>query len=229
MLTIDDSTDHNATPARLRFLEPGVGLRLSDLRDALGGYACNIVEVRDGTIWIDLPIRRDRMLDLELGQLVCARLDRPGDAVYLFDTVVSEQRPDDDSPFGLKLPVHIDRRPHRSETRLAMVLDATYDVDGDRTARAKVVDLSAGGLGLICSDELQPEALVTIHCRVPGPERELSIDQPAVVRSRTIYGKTPSGSVLHQYGLEFLGGDDRLREEIMSSVIWNLTQNPAVL
>jgi len=229
VLDIDEATDHNATAVRLRYLEPGVPLRLAVLRDVLGGFACSIVEADGRTIWIDLPIRRDAMLDLEVGQLVSVRFDRAGDAVYSFDTVVTDLRPDDRAPFGLAMPVTIDRRAHRNDARVPLVLDAHFEVDGGPSGLAKVVDLSAGGVGLICEEELSEGAALTVRCALPGPDGEVAIEQRAEVRTVSMYGRTPGGTTLHHYGVAFTGGDDELREQILTSVIWNLTHNPAVL
>ncbi len=228
MLDIDDAIDHNANAARLRYVVPGLALRISDLTDVLGGYACNVVEVEGRTVWIDLPIRRDGMLDLVPGQLVACRFDRPGDAAYLFDSVVADVRPDDHAPFGLAMPVTVNRRSHRADARLALVLDAVYEVDGVR-GEGKVVDLSAGGLGLICESELSPGDEVVVRCTLPGPDADLALEQRAVVRAAEMYGRTPGGATLHQYGCKFATSDEDLREQILASVIWNLTRNPAVL
>ncbi len=229
MLDIDEATDHRATAVRLRYLTEGLHLRVSVLGDGLGGYACSIVETDGHTIWVDLPIRRDGMLHLAPGQLVSVRFDRPGDAVYLFDSVVAEVRHDDRAPFGLAAPVTIDRRPHREDARMSLVLDASYDVDGRSSATGKVVDLSAGGVGLICEDEIAAGAELTIHCLVPGPDGELAVEQRAVVRTVAMYGRTPAGTTLHQYGVRFVDDDESLRERILGAVIWNLTRNPQVL
>jgi c-di-GMP-binding flagellar brake protein YcgR len=229
VLDIDEEADHNATAVRLRYLEPGTPLRLSVLSDVLGGFACSIVEADDHTVRIDLPIRRDAMLDLEVGQLVSVRFDRPGDAVYSFDTVVTDLRQDDRAPFGLALPVSIDRRPHRNDARVPLVLDAHYEVDDGRSGLAKVVDLSAGGVGLICEEELPEGAMITVRCALPGPDGDVPIEQRAVVRTVSMYGRTPGGTTLHHYGVAFTSGTEDVREQILTSVIWNLTHNPAVL
>ena len=218
------------TQQRIRFLERGMSIRVSDLSDALGGYSATIVDTGDRLVWIDLPIRRDGMLTLNVGQLVSIRFDRRGDAVYLFDTVVAEVHDDDTAPYGLAYPVTIDRRGHRSDVRLALVLDATYRVgdDSDRH-HAKVVDLSAGGLGLITAQELDDGALVWVGTDLPSPDEPLRIESQVVIRSRNLYGRTPAGAVLYQYGMQFVDVNDVIREKILASVIWNLTQNPAVL
>jgi c-di-GMP-binding flagellar brake protein YcgR len=229
VLDIDETTDHNATAVRLRYLKPGTPLRLAVLSDVLGGFACSIVEADGHTIWIDLPIRRDAMLDLDVGQLVSVRFDRPGDAVYSFDTVVSELRRDDRAPFGLAMPVTIDRRAHRNDARVPLVLDAHYEVDGGRSGLAKVVDLSAGGVGLICEEELPAGTTITVRCALPGPDGDVPIEQRAEVRTVSMYGRTPGGTTLHHYGVAFTSGSEDVREQILTSVIWNLTHNPAVL
>lgn len=227
MLEIDDATDA-ATATRLRYLEPGVPLRVSALGDLLGGYACSVVEVDGRTLWIDLPLRRDGMLHLEPGQLVTVRFDRRDDAAYLFDTAVAEMRDDDTAPFGLAAPVTIIRRPHRSDARLPMVLDSTLSTSGG-DVDAKVVDLSAGGLGVVCHRELAEGAEVVVAVELPGPDGDVPLEQRAVVRTVSMYARTPGGSTLHHYGLEFVDADETVRERILSSVIWNLTRNPSVL
>ncbi len=229
MLDTDETTDNGATAARLRYLTEGVPLRLAALGDSLGGYACTVVEADGHTVWIDLPIRRDGMLHLEVGQLVSVRFDRAGDAVYSFDTVVAGIRNDDRAPFGLAAPVTIGRRPHRNDARVPLVLDAHFEVEGGPSGLAKVVDLSAGGVGLICEDELAAGAVLTLRCALPGPDGDVPIEQQAIVRTVSMYGRTPGGTTLHHYGVAFTHGDDALREQILTSVIWNLTHNPAVL
>ena len=229
MLEVDEPHLRAETAARQRYLAPGLPVRISDLTDSLGGYASTVAEVDGQTIWIDLPIRRDGMLSLSAGQLVSVRFDRPDDAVYLFDSVVSAVREDDHAPFGIALPVTINRRAHRADTRLALVLDATFVVADNPPDDAKVVDLSAGGLGLICERELPVGTDVVVRCSVPGPDASLEVDQPATIQTSAMYGRTPGGSMLHQYGLRFVAADDELREQILAAVIWNLTRNPAVL
>lgn len=229
VLDSDGLTGRIETTARQRYLTPGVSLRISDLTDVLGGYATSVVEVDDRQIWVSLPIRRDGMLNLETGQLVSVRFDRPGDAVYLFDTVVADVRYDDAAPFALAMPVSIDRRRHRSDARLSLVLDARYDLGEERDLEAKVVDLSAGGLGLICERELREGDELTVRCTLPCPGPDLRIENAAVIRTCAVYGRTPGGRTLFQYGLRFLDADEDLRERIIASVIWNLTRNPEVL
>lgn len=229
MLDIDESTDHGATALRLRYLEPGLSLRISVLGDSLGGYACSVVEADGHTIWIDLPIRRDGMLHLEPGQLVSMRFDRPDDAVYLFDTVVADVRTDDEAPFGLAVPVTIYRRPHRNDARVPLVLDATYERGGGEGGLAKVVDLSAGGLGLVCADELAEGTELTVRFALPGPDGDVEVEQRVTVRTVSMYGRTPGGVTLHHYGVALVDADEQVRERILSSLIWNLTHNPSVL
>lgn len=218
-----------ATHSRQRYLEPGLPLRISDLTDTLGGYASSVAEIEGRLIWISLPIRRDGLLDLSVGQLVSVRFDRPGDAVYLFDSVVADVRDDDRAPFGIAMPVTIDRRPHRADARLALVLDASFDAAAGSQLTGKVVDLSAGGLGLICDTTLHPGETLVVRCDLPGPGGTLSLERKVEVCSACLYGRTPAGRTLHQYGLKFLDVDDEVRERILTSVIWNLTQNPEVL
>jgi c-di-GMP-binding flagellar brake protein YcgR len=229
MLEVDQPSVRAETAARQRYIGPGLALRISDLTDTLGGYAANVVEVDGRTIWVDLPIRRDGMLSLTPGQLVSVRFERPGDAVYLFDSVVSDERDDDRAPFGIAMPVTINRRAQRADTRLALVLDATFDADGLAAAEAKVVDLSAGGLGLICEHELALGDELTVRCELPGPSEPVRIEQRATVQTTSLYGRTPGGVTLHQYGLRFLDADDAVREQVITAVIWNLTRNPSVL
>lgn len=231
MTNVDAGTETNAggsaTTSRLRYLEPGLALSVSDLTDTLGGYTCHLTEVDGRTLWIDLPIRRDGMLSLSPGQLVTARFDRPGDAVYFFDSVVSDRREDDASPFGLAMPVTVNRRPRRSDTRLALVLDATFSTGDDDAITAKVVDLSAGGVGLICADELEPGQELRVRCELPGPAGSVPVVQRATVQTVSLYGRTPGGAMLRQHGLRFVDVDDQMRERILDSIIWNLTDNPA--
>lgn len=226
----DGLTGRTETTARQRYLTPGVSLRISDLTDVLGGFATSVVEVEDRLVWISLPIRRDGMLQLTPGELVSVRFDRPGDAVYLFDTVVADVRDDDAAPFALAMPVSIDRRRHRSDARLALVLDARFDVADEHELQAKVVDLSAGGLGLICERELSEGDELVVRFDLPGPDDvDPHVECHAVVRTTAVYGRTPGGRTLFQYGLRFVDADEPLREQIISSVIWNLTRNPEVL
>lgn len=228
MMDVDTPVGRAETRARQRYLQRGLELSISDLTDTLGGYASRLVRVDDDTLWISLPMRRDGMLSLSEGQLVSVRFDRPGDAVYLFDSVVTQRQDDDAAPFGVAMPVTINRRPRRTSARLALVLDATYDTsDGFRIPGAKVVDVSAGGLGMICEDELALGDEVVVHCALPGQDRPVQLDEPARVQTSSIYGRTPGGVTLHQYGLRFTAIDDEVREQILETIIWNLTSHPA--
>jgi hypothetical protein len=114
------------------------------------------------------------------------------------------------------------------DVRLALVLDATYD-NGMVAHDGKVVDLSAGGLGLITDQDLHEGDHVTIHLELPRPGTPLHLDGPAEVRTRVAYGRTPGGQLLFRYGMQLVDLDENIREDILQSVIWNLTQNPAVL
>jgi c-di-GMP-binding flagellar brake protein YcgR len=221
--------DSSVTEARNRFLEPGLELRISDITDSLGGYTTTIQHADERLLWIGLPLRRDGLLNLSVGELVAIRFDREGDAAYLFDTVVAEVRPTDASPYGLARPVTVSRRPHRMDVRLALVLDATYENGTHEPHEGKVVDLSAGGLGLITDQDLHEGDEVVVHCSLPRPGEPVLLDERASVRTRAAYGRTPAGQLLFRYGMQLIDIDEELREEILQSVIWNLTQNPAVL
>ena len=111
---------------------------------------------------------------------------------------------------------------------MPLVLDAHFEVDGGPSGLAKVVDLSAGGVGLIC-EEAAADSRITLPRALPGPDGDVPIEQRAVVRSCSMYGRTPGGATLHHYGVAFVDGSDYVREQILTSVIWNLTHNPAVL
>jgi c-di-GMP-binding flagellar brake protein YcgR len=221
--------DSSVTEARNRFLVAGLEIRISDITDSLGGYTTTIEATDDKLLWIGLPLRRDGLLNLNVGELVSVRFDREGDAAYLFDTVVAEVRSTDSAPYGLARPVSVNRRPHRMDVRLALVLDATYDNGEPRPHPAKVVDLSAGGLGLITDQDLHEGDRIEVHCELPRPKGPVRLDNPAEVRTRVAYGRTPGGNLLFRYGMRLLDIDEAMREEIMQSVIWNLTQNPAAL
>jgi len=228
----EDHDEATGPGDRLSQLTVGSSIRVSDLSDALGGYSATITSDTGQLLWIDIPIRRDGMLTLSVGQLVSVRFDRPGDAVYLFDTVVAEVRADDESPYALARPVTIDRRRHRSDVRLALVLDAEYQMPGDPEAqaqRAKVIDLSAGGLGLITQGDHEVGAALVVSVVLPGPGEAHRFESSVVIRTRSLYGRSPGGAVLRQYGLEFVDVSDQIRDRILALVIWNLTQNPAVL
>ncbi len=228
MVDVDTMEGRTENAARLRYLEPGMELSVSDLTDTLGGYSCRLVRADSRTLWVSLPMRRDGMLNLSEGQLVSVRFDRPDDAVYLFDSVVAERRPDDDAPFGIARPVTINRRPQRASTRLALVLDATYVVDGQGEYReGTVVDVSAGGVGLICAHDLDEGTELRICCALPGDGEEIAIDEQARVRSRSLYGRTPAGATLFHYGVRFVDIDDETRERILDTIIWNLTAHHA--
>ncbi len=231
MLEVDEPHLRAETASRQRYLTAGLALRISDLTDSMGGYAATVAEVDSRTIWIDLPIRRDGMLSLAAGQLVSVRFDRRDDAVYLFDSVVSDERDDDRAPFGIAMPVTINRRPHRSDTRLAMVLDASFDfpVGGLTEGSAKIVDLSAGGLGLISGVTLETGDELVVRCTLPGPGEPVDVEQRATVQTVSLYGRTPGGVMLRQYGVRFADADDAFRERVIAAVIWNLTNNPVVV
>lgn len=223
--------DPTVIELRRKYLAPGLDIRVTNITDALGGYTARVVEGGD-LCWITVPLRRDGLLNLTIGELVSIRFDRDGDAAYLFDTVVSQIRDDDVAPYGVAWPVSIDRRAHRVDVRLALVLDAEYQHldDDDRSPHvAKIVDLSASGLALICDEELHEPTHVRVRATLPHPDRPVALDQPAEVRTKVMYGRTPNGSVLWRYGLQLGEVDDTLREEILASVVWNLTRNPAVL
>ena len=221
--------DSSVTEARNRFLVPGLELRISDITDSLGGYTTTIQASDERLLWISMPLRRDGLLNLSVGELVAVRFDRDGDAAYLFDTVVAEVRPTDASPYGLARPVTVSRRPHRMDVRLALVLDATYENGTGEPHEGKVVDLSAGGLGLITDQDLHEGDQVKVHCQLPRPAGPVRLDERAEVRTRAAYGRTPGGHLLYRYGMKLIGLAEEVREEILQSVIWNLTQNPAAL
>ncbi len=230
MLEVDTGADRSAgtseTTVGHRFFEPGLSLSVSDLTDSRGGYSCHLAEIDERALWIDLPIRRDGMLSLSVGQLVTARFDRPDDAVYVFDSVVSDRRDDDRAPFGLAVPVSLLRRPRRAHTRLSLVLDASLDAGEHRAADAKVVDLSAGGVKVICEHDLGLGDEVVVRCDVPGPNDVVPIEHAATVRTALLYGRTPGGATLRQYGLRFADADSEMRDRILDTIVWNTTNSP---
>ena len=90
MLDIDEPIGGRRRPRGSATSSPGSALRHLRPHRHPGRLRVIVVEVDGRTIWIDLPIRRDGMLDAVAGQLVSVRFDRPGDAVYLFDSVVAD-------------------------------------------------------------------------------------------------------------------------------------------
>jgi hypothetical protein len=228
---VADALDTSVVELRRRYLVKGTELRVSNVTDSLGGYTAAVIDT-NGLCWISTPMRRDGMLDLGPGELVSVRFDREGDAAYLFDTVVAEVREDDAAPYGLAWPLSIDRRSHRADVRLALVLDATYRqeaADSESWEPTKVVDVSASGLALICDEELDQPTDVTVRCDLPHPQRPVHLEQRAEVRTRAMYGRTPAGTVLWRYGVQLHDVDDALRDDILGCVLWNLTRNPRVL
>ena len=230
-MTDTQQFDGSVTELRRRYLAPGIEVRVTNLTDALGGYTTEVKSIDDRCIWIGMPLRRDGLLNLSIGELVSVRFDRDGDAAYLFDTVVAEITDSDTAPYGLAWPVSIDRRPHRCDVRLALVLDATYSHrdSSDRERVGKIVDLSASGLALITDEELNEPTHLVVRTTLPHPDRPVELEQPAEVRTKAMYGRTPAGSILWRYGLQLVDVDDELRDEILAAVVWTLTRNPAVL
>ena len=230
MTDTDQQLDGSVIELRRRYIVPGLEIRVTNLTDALGGYTTEVADTDASGISIGMPLRRDGMLNLVVGELVSVRFDRDGDAAYLCDTVVSEVREDDRAPYLLAWPVSIDRRPHRVDVRLALVLDSTYCHRDEPTWRTgKIVDLSASGMALITEEELNEPIHLVVRATLPHPEKPVHLEQPAEVRTKAMYGRTPGGTVLWRYGLQLVEVDDALRDEILGAVVWNLTRNPAVL
>jgi c-di-GMP-binding flagellar brake protein YcgR len=90
---------------------------------------------------------------------------------YSFRSVVTSP-PDFDKPrISLTRPVSTERFVHRKYTRVAVDLEARYrPLDGLDLKRARICDLSVGGLLLQTEEKLQPEQKVQIRFSLPGAE-----------------------------------------------------------
>jgi len=129
-------------------------------------FLSRILTVSDDAIVVSSPIA-----DYPLSQMTVEMHFHDEWGWYSLKSVVTAA-PDFDKPrITLSRPVSTERFIHRKYTRVAVDLEGQYrPLDGERYSRAKIYDLSVGGLLLQTEEKLEPGQKIEVKFSLPGIE-----------------------------------------------------------
>ncbi|MGE5484273.1 MAG: flagellar brake protein [Ignavibacteriales bacterium] len=175
-----------------------------------GPYAGEYPTVVEGvsgdrkSVTVGMPISKGEVVPLPVGTRV--RVHQSGQAVYVFDTVVTGHTKDAVPLLIVKAPDKITRIQRRNYVRMTMSAGVPLEImEPDGTANAfgevRLVDLSAGGVGIVSRREIAKGTVVRLV--IPFLEKRIVGE---VVRVRP--NGLPESPVDYSIGVRFTGMDD---------------------
>lgn len=165
--------------------------RSNDDRSDKQGYASRVEDVLEDAVVVSMPMRKQSLVPLPLNSPVSAYFHRDG-ARYYFRAVVGGRN---ELPFPVLylMPVgELSRDERRAHVRIQALLEPVEMLvvseglgDGARRCPSLVVNISAGGLGLVCRRPVLPGSTIRIVLDLPGGFGRLEADA-RVVRCRPV-------------------------------------------
>ncbi len=165
---------------------------------------------------------------LVTGTRVEARFARPQDASYRFTTrVVATRLTGGEHRLVVSWPSTVDRLQARGNVRVALTLAMSLVPAGPRRlgdggsswVHGTVVDLSAGGVGVVTGERLRVGQPVLIRLDVPGRHADVHVDTRGTVVRRL---PVPSRNELYHYGIEMLDLPPRVEQDLVQAVFHHL-------
>lgn len=190
-------------------------------------YPSRIEDVTDRTVVVSMPMRHRQLVVLPKDAPVSAYFNQRGTR-YRFRGLVGSST---HSPFPLLhitrlgSVANVDRRAHaRVETVIEPVKMSVVTEHGSTSITpscALVVNVSAGGLGLICRTPIEPGSLVPIVVDLPGDFGRLEAEG-LVVRAKPI---GPEVLRKWQVGLSFRGLGPKDQDRVAAFVLYKQRMN----
>ncbi len=123
------------------------------------------VSEKDRSVAVGMPIARGEVVPIPVGTRV--RVEQSGQAVYIFETVVTAHRDEGAPLLVVKVPEKYTRVQRRMYVRMSMTTRARVEIigkNGDAQAfeEMQVSDLSAGGVGLISPKPMGKGTLIRL-------------------------------------------------------------------
>lgn len=162
------------------------GASIDGERGDLEAYASRVEEVLEDAVVVSMPMRKQSLVPLPVNSQVSAYFHRGG-ARYYFRAVVGAR---DEMPFPVLYLTHVGevtKEERRAHVRIEALLEPVemVVVGGELPQEASrcpslVVNISAGGLGLVCRRALPAGALVHIVLDLPNGFGRLDADARVV-------------------------------------------------
>lgn len=203
-------------------LVPGGGERPAVIDGMVPGEALRLTAVS----------RRDADATVRLGDRITARFGRVNDASYYFDGEVLEMRRGLRLGLVLRWPEAVERRQNRRHVRMVARFDVYVGRPDDPSSweRARSVDVSGGGIGIVGLAALRAGDEVRVRCSLPRARGLCTIDTLArVVRCEPASETSRGGVLMWRSGLEFVRMPIRRQDELMATVMWNLARRRVVV
>lgn len=186
------------------------------------GYASRIEDVRDNAVVVSMPMRKRSLVRLPLNSTVSAFFNRNG-ARYYFRAVVGSQTVSPLPILHLTQVGDVRKQERRAHVRVDVLVEPiqmvviSEDGEGLLDPRSSlVVNISAGGLGLVCRQPLPIGSQVHVVLDLPRELGLLEADAE-VVRCLTL---DLGGIQKWQVGVSFQKMSQKQRDRIAAFVLF---------
>lgn len=189
-------------------------------------YVSSVEDITADAVFIAVPYRRQVPLVLSRGDRVTVQFTGENEC-FAFNTTVISRREDRILLYGLAFPEEIKRIQRRRDVRLCVMLDIQYAEvpEGDAAPVFKpgqALDLSAGGMRLVCEKEYPPGTVLLVKFRLPlrGGFFE-TVTKAEVVRTEPVALEKKR---LYHSGVKFLDMPQNHRDKIFSYIFWKMME-----
>lgn len=186
------------------------------------GYPSRIEDVLDDAVVVSMPMRRRTLIALPLNSAVSAYFNRSG-ARYYFRATVGARA---ETPFPvlyLRDVGSVKKEDRRTDVRVDVVLEpiqmVVVDGDAEKAPDSRstlVVNVSAGGLGLICRRPVSVGSVIHIALDLPRNLGTIEADAEVVRSSPMELG----GLQKWQVGVSFRDVSQKEKDRITAFVLY---------
>jgi len=189
-------------------------------------YVSSVEDITADEVFISVPYRRQVPLLLSRGDRVTVQFTGENEC-FAFNTTVTTRREDKILLYGLAFPDEIKRIQRRRDVRLSIILDVQYaeapEGDAEPVFRAgQALDISAGGMRLVCEKEYPPGTVLLVKFRLPlrnsffetAARAEVVRTEPVALEKKRLYHS----------GIKFLDMPQNHRDKIFSYIFWKMME-----
>jgi c-di-GMP-binding flagellar brake protein YcgR len=176
--------------------------------------ASRIEEISEEHIHVSVPMQRGEILPLRVGLNVKVNFVLEGHS-FVFTTRITDRKSNPIPVLSLAKPDRIVEIQRRMWVRVAVNIPVDFHVKGqsDKIYRGKTMDISGGGILLLCDANVSAGQI--LHLQINLPNRDPVFCKALVLR---VIKQDTSKKELHKVVLEYQEISDGQRDKIMSFI-----------